>query len=69
LLVAGGHLVILSGEGELVLVRATPEKHEELGRFQAIRGKTWNHPAIAGGRLLVRNAVEMACFDISIQSP
>jgi len=64
LLLASGHLVVLSGEGELILVRANPEKHEELARFQAIHGKTWNHPAIADGRLLVRNAVEMACFEV-----
>src|SRR6185436_19402060 len=64
LILASGHLVILSGEGELALVRASPEKHEELARFQAIKGKTWNHPAIAGGKLLVRNGAEMACFDI-----
>ncbi len=64
-LLASGHLVILSGEGELALVKADPEKHEELARFPALRGKTWNHPALAHGRLLVRNAVEMACFDIA----
>jgi outer membrane protein assembly factor BamB len=64
LLLASGHLVVLSGEGELVLVRARAEKHEELARFQAIPGKTWNHPAIADGKLLVRNAVEMACFEM-----
>jgi outer membrane protein assembly factor BamB len=68
LLLAGGHLVVLSGEGELVLVRANPEKLEEVARFQAIRGKTWNHPAIADGKVLVRNAVEMACFDIGAPS-
>jgi outer membrane protein assembly factor BamB len=64
MLLASGHLVVLSGEGELVLVRATPERHQELARFQAINGKTWNHPAIADGRIFVRNAVEMACFEI-----
>jgi outer membrane protein assembly factor BamB len=64
LLLASGHLVILGGDGALALVRATPERYEELARFQAIQGKTWNHPAIAGGRLLVRNALEMACFDL-----
>jgi outer membrane protein assembly factor BamB len=64
LLLASGHLVVLSGEGELALVRANPEKLEEAARFQAIRGKTWNHPAIADGKVLVRNAVEMACFEI-----
>jgi outer membrane protein assembly factor BamB len=66
LLLAGSHLVILSGEGELALVKASPDAHHELARFQAITGKTWNYPAIAGGRLIVRNAAEMACFDVSI---
>lgn len=59
------NLIILSGEGELALVRAQPDHYEELGRFQAIEGKTWNHPAMANGKILVRNAVQMACFDLN----
>jgi outer membrane protein assembly factor BamB len=64
LLLASDHLVILCGNGDLALVKATPESHQELARFSAIHGKTWNHPAIGGGRLLVRNGAEMACFAI-----
>lgn len=64
LLLAGGYLVIITEQGELVLVRATPEGHQELARFQAIEGKTWNIPAIDNGLLLVRNTEEMACFRI-----
>ena len=64
LLAAGDHLVVLTEDGDVVLVRATPERHEEVAGFRAIDGKTWNVPAIAGGRLLVRNAREMAAFDI-----
>ncbi len=65
MLLASGHLVILGGEGDLALVQATPERHVELARFPALKGKTWNHPTIAGGRLFVRNAVDMACYDLS----
>ncbi len=65
LLLADGHLVVLSGDGVLALVRAAPDRYRELARFPAIRGKTWSHPAIAEGKLLVRNETEMACFQIS----
>ena len=64
LVVAEGYLIVLSGDGQLALVKASPERYEELARFQAIEGKTWNHPALCGGKILVRNAVQMACFDL-----
>jgi|ERR1041384_38547 outer membrane protein assembly factor BamB len=64
-ILASGHLIVITEEGELVLVKATPDKHNELAKFSAIEGKTWNYPAIAGGRLLVRNQTQMACFDVS----
>ena len=64
-LLASGNLIILADNGELVLVRATPQQHSEVARFQAIQGKSWNYPAIAGGRLLVRNATEMAAYNIA----
>jgi outer membrane protein assembly factor BamB len=62
---ASGHLIVITEEGELVLVKASPDKHTEVARFPAIEGKTWNNPALAGGRLLVRNQTQMACFDVS----
>lgn len=63
-LLADGHLIVLTEDGDLVLVRATPEKHDELARVPALNGKTWNHPALAEGRLLVRNEQQMAAFDL-----
>ncbi len=66
-LLAGGHLIVLTESGDLVLVQADPERHRELARFSAIRGKTWNHPAISDGLLLVRNSREMACFDLALK--
>jgi outer membrane protein assembly factor BamB len=63
-LLASDHLIVLTEDGDLVLVKAAPERHQEIARFSAIEGKTWNHPVVADGRLLVRNIREMAAFDI-----
>ncbi|MBL8296456.1 MAG: PQQ-like beta-propeller repeat protein [Bryobacterales bacterium] len=65
LLLAGSHLVVLTEQGDVVLVKADPSGHQELARFSAIEGKTWNNPAIANGILFVRNTTEMAAFRIA----
>jgi len=62
---AGNHLILTSDQGDLALVNASPDKYTEVARFPALQGQTWNYPAIASGKLLVRNSNEMAAFDIS----
>ena len=68
LLLAGGQLVILSETGEIALVKALADSFQEITSLNAISGKTWNNPAIAGGRLYIRNGTQMACYDISKDS-
>jgi outer membrane protein assembly factor BamB len=63
-LLAGDQLIVLTEDGDLAVVRAAPERHVEVGRWPAISGKTWNHPILVNGRLLVRNLREMAAFDV-----
>lgn len=65
LLLSGDLLVILSERGKLVLVEATPQEHRPLTALSAIEGRTWNYPALANGKVYVRNDLEMAGYDLT----
>lgn len=56
--------MIVSEDGELALVEATPTEYRELVRFDSIPGKTWNVPAMADGLLFVRNQTELVAYDL-----
>ena len=58
LLPDAAQILVIGEKGDLVLVRATPERHEELTRFKVFEAKTWNHPVLVGDRLYLRNAEE-----------
>ena len=56
-------LLVLADTGQLVLIAADPSAYRELGRTQ-VCGKTWSFPAFAGGKLFVRDARQLTCFDL-----
>jgi outer membrane protein assembly factor BamB len=60
----GDQLLVLSEEGELSLVDASPKALTSRGTLQALTGKTWNTLCLYGKRLLVRNAEEAACYEL-----
>jgi len=64
LIYADGHLLVLSDRGKLLLVAASPEGYLEKGSIQALGGKTWTAPSLAGGRLYLRGHEEMVCYDL-----
>jgi outer membrane protein assembly factor BamB len=66
LLLTDDLLLVLSEGGQLALVEARPDQYHELARADALRGKkTWNCPAMAAGKAYLRNADEMACYDLA----
>ena len=63
-MIVDGKLVVLSDDGQVVLLEPNPQAFKELARFKAIDGKCWNAPALANGKLYVRSTKEGACFEI-----
>jgi outer membrane protein assembly factor BamB len=60
-----GLLLITTEKGEVALVEAYPGSCNELAKFKAFEGKTWNHPVIAHGKLFLRNGEEAACYELT----
>ena len=61
---ADGHLIVLGEQGNLGLVEATPSGIHVKAEARAMNGRCWTVPALAGGRLYVRNEKEIACLDL-----
>jgi outer membrane protein assembly factor BamB len=60
----GLRLLLLTDNGECLLLAADPVRYHELGRFQAV-GKTFAHPAYSAGILVARDARELVAFDLA----
>ncbi len=65
LLVADGHLWVLSDDGLLALVEVAPGGYREKARAQVLQGKTWTMPTLAGKRLYLRSERELVALDVA----
>jgi len=65
LIISGNKLIVLSDQGVISLIEASPEKFTKIGSFQALKGKSWTAPSFADGKLFVRNLSNMSCFKLS----
>jgi outer membrane protein assembly factor BamB len=63
-----GVLLVAAERGQVVLLKASPDGHQELASIDAIEGKTWNHPVVIGDRLYIRNSNEAACYRLPISA-
>lgn len=66
MIAAEGKLFMSTLKGELVVALASPKQYEELGR-KLVLGKTRQAPALAGGRLYLRDDKEIVCLDVRKQ--
>lgn len=69
LLLVGDLLLVQTEAGPVVLVEPGPDGPVERGTLDCLADKTWNTLALAGDRLLVRNAVEAACYRLPLAAP
>jgi outer membrane protein assembly factor BamB len=60
---ADGKLWLTTMDGELVLLKANPQKFEELARAQVLQ-TTRQAPSLANGRLYLRDGAEILCLDV-----
>ena len=64
LIYADGHLIVLSDKGKLALIEATPEAYKEKASAEILEGRCISVPALANGRLYLRNTKELVCLDL-----
>ena len=65
-MMAQGRLYLLSDDGVLTLVEATPEGYKQLTQGKVLDGiEAWGPMALVGGRLLARDFTKMVCLDVS----
>jgi hypothetical protein len=61
----GDKLLLIRENGELMVAFATPKEFRPLSRAQLLPATVRSHPALADGRLYVRNERSLACFDLN----
>ncbi|MGB8854005.1 MAG: PQQ-binding-like beta-propeller repeat protein [Pirellulales bacterium] len=65
LLAAGGQLLAVKTDGELMLLRATPAGVDVLARSRPLPGTLRALPALAAGRLYLRDDTTLTCLDVA----
>lgn len=68
LLLAGGKLILLTGEGELRAVDPSPDGYKEVARAKVLNPVCWTPPVLSGGRIYGRNNDgDLVCLDVRLR--
>jgi outer membrane protein assembly factor BamB len=63
-IIADGHLVVLTEGGELQIAKLSAEKYEPITKVPLLTGKCWTIPTLYNGRIYVRNLERIACYKL-----
>jgi outer membrane protein assembly factor BamB len=61
---AGPNLVVLTTDGELIVLRRNPDKYQELRRYRLSSSQTWAHPALLPSAIVIRDADSLAVWGL-----
>ena len=62
---AGSELVVLTTEGDLIVLKRSPEKYEEVRRYKVSDGQTWAQPVLLGRDVVIRDAQSVAVWSLN----
>jgi len=66
---AGELLFCLTGDGELIVVKANDKRFEPVARYTVADSPTWAHPVILDGKVLVKDASNLTLWNMEYTGP
>ena len=66
LLKNSARIIVAAENGDVVLLKASAERLNEIARMPVLNDKAWNHPIVVGDRLFLRNGKVAACLQLSL---
>ena len=61
---AGSQLLVLTTEGELLVIPASPSGYQVTAAYEVADTPTWAHLAVAGNRILVKDQITLAAWSL-----
>lgn len=62
--IAGPNLVVLTTDGELLVVRRSADKYEESRRYKVAESQAWAQPVLVPGGILIRDAKGLSLWSL-----
>jgi outer membrane protein assembly factor BamB len=61
----GENLLVLSTDGDLIVVKRNPAKFEEVRRYKVADSQTWAHPVLLGPEVVIRDADSLTVWSLA----